>query len=384
MDFVQDSDEISERNKELIFDFKLDLSLNDMSAAWLQNLLSRLKVMVQTVDFDFDDASEDDFKDLVEEIQKRDITDRTVLDYKKVLKRFYGWLNGGEDPEKVEWIKTTDRSKNGTLPEDVLTEEDVQEPIDSTTSSRTQAFIALLGETGARIGELMDLSVGDLRDHKHGMQIVIDGKTEQRRIPLISSIPQIRKWLNDHPNPGDNDAPLWAKFQQSGKGERVSYRYILKSLKNAGENAGIDKPMNPYHFRHSRATYLANKFTEAQMCEWFGWVQRSDVPAKYVHMSGREIDADYARLHGIEDEEEPEESQLAPEECPRCGAKNNPEASFCQNCGQTLTREAFEGVEKHEEKSSGILSEMVSEKEAEQIISAAKKLIEERTDQEEM
>lgn len=39
------------------------------------------------------------------------------------------------------------------------------------------------------------------------------------------------------------------------------------------------------------------------MCEWFGWVQESDRPRDYVHMSGRNIDADYARLHGIEDEE---------------------------------------------------------------------------------
>ena len=306
---IGESGEISENNKELIFDFKRDLALNDMSDAWLQNLLSRLKIMAETADFDFEGASEEDLKGLVEEIQKRDVSDRTVLDYKKVLKRFYGWLNGGDHPEKVEWMNTTDRSKNGTLPEDVLTEEDVQELIDSTTSARTQAFIALLWETGARIGELMDLTVGDLRDYEHGLQIVIDGKTGQRRVPLISSIPQVRRWLNEHPDSDDSDAPLWAKFQQSGKGERVSYRYLRKSLENAGENAGIDKPMNPHHFRHSRATYLASKFTEAQMCEWFGWVQGSDVPAKYVHMSGRDIDSSYAKLHGIEEDDEPDRSE---------------------------------------------------------------------------
>ncbi|KXA89575.1 hypothetical protein AKJ61_02585 [candidate division MSBL1 archaeon SCGC-AAA259B11] len=110
-------------------------------------------------------------------------------------------------------------------------------------------------------------------------------------------------------------------------------------LDEVAERAGIDKPVNPHHFRHSRATYLASRFTQSQLCEWFGWVQGSDRPADYVHLSGRDIDADYARIHGIQDQQNPEESQLAPNECPRCDAKNAPRAKFCQNCGPALTTE---------------------------------------------
>lgn len=47
------------------------------------------------------------------------------------------------------------------------------------------------------------------------------------------------------------------------------------------------KPLNPHHFRHSRATFLATKFKEAQLCGWFGWVQGSTVPGEYVPLSGR-------------------------------------------------------------------------------------------------
>lgn len=81
------------------------------------------------------------------------------------------------------------------------------------------------------------------------------------------------------------------------------------------------------------------------MCEWFGWVQGSDRPATYVHLSGRNIDSKYDQMHGIETEEEPEKSKLSPKECSRCKAKNDPKASFCQNCGQALTTEAYEKVE---------------------------------------
>lgn len=83
-------------------------------------------------------------------------------------------------------------------------------------------------------------------------------------------------------------------------GAKMEYRAAVKALKTTAARAEIDKPVNPHHFRHSRATYLANRFTEAQMCEWLGWVQGSDRPSDYVHLSGRDIDSSYARIHGIE------------------------------------------------------------------------------------
>ncbi len=83
-------------------------------------------------------------------------------------------------------------------------------------------------------------------------------------------------------------------------------------LEEAKERVGLEKPVNPHHFRHSRATFLASKFTESQMCEWFGWVQGSDRPATYVHMSGRDVDGTYKELHDIDEKKEPRKSELSP------------------------------------------------------------------------
>lgn len=235
------------------------------------------------------------------------------------------------------------------MPEKLLTEEDVEKMIHTAENPRDKAFIALLWETGARIGELIDLEVGSIEDRENGKKVVIDGKTGARRLPLVSSVPHVQNWLNNHPNKDNSSTPLWCRLSGRKAGEKVSYRYMTKMLDKIGEKAGVEKPVNPHHFRHSRATYLATRFKEAQMCEWFGWVQGSDRPADYVHLSGRDIDLSYDRLHGIEDEEKPEKSELSPVDCPRCDAKNDPEASFCQNCGQALTREAFEEIEEKEE-----------------------------------
>lgn len=353
MDSIRDSDEIHPDNKELIREFKRDLKLDGLSDGWLQKLTSHLKVIAEHLgDTRIEDMGKEDIKDLVEWAQSRDVSDATVNAYKQVIKRFWQWMHdlpSGEHPESVAWINTTPKNgSNGKLPKDLLTREDIDALKDGCRNTRDRAFIAMLYETGARIGELIDLTVGDIEDHDHGRKVVIDGKTGQRRLPLLEATPAINKWLNDHPEP-EKDTPLWCKLRSP---EQLSYHYIRqKLLVRAKERADIEKPVNPHHFRHSRATHLANEFKEAQLCEWFGWVQGSDVPAKYVHLSGRDIDNAYNQLHGIEPEEEEDNTQTV-QECIRCEALNEPNDRFCSRCGHALEVDAVEELETAEQKTT--------------------------------
>lgn len=342
---IEESEEIHSTNKDLISDFKRDHQLDGLSDARLQKLTSHLKIIAEHLgDTPFSDLSKSDVKDLVEWVQNRDIAETTEADYKKVIKQFYKWLDGedGKYPDTVDWITTTSPNKNGTLPKDLLTRENIDALKEACRNDRDRAFIAMLYETGARIGELIDLRVGDIEDHTHGRKVVIDGKTGQRRLPLVESTPALNKWLNEHPS-GEPDAPLWCQLRNGN--EELSYNYIRqKLLERPRERSGIDKPVNPHHFRHSRATELATEFKEAQLCEWFGWVQGSDVPGKYVHLSGRDIDQSYAELHGLRSAEE-EEKEEPVTECPRCDELNETGDKFCGRCGFALREEAQEAYE---------------------------------------
>lgn len=381
IDRVQESDEIHPDNKRAINDFKRDLKLEGLSDGWLQKLTSHLKVIAEHVgDTRFEDMTEDDLKNLVEWAQGRDVSDATVNAYKQVIKRFWRWLYDtpkGEHPEVVAWINTTYKNSNDTLPKDLLTREDIDALKDACRNPRDRAFIALLYETGARIGELIDLTVGDIEDHTHGRKVVVNGKTGSRRLPLYESSPSLNKWLNDHPDP-QSDAPLWCQLQNGS--EKLSYHYIRqKLLVRAKERAGIDKPVNPHHFRHSRATDLANEFTEAQLCQWFGWVQGSDVPAKYVHLSGRDIDDAYGEMHGLKSKEEKEQEQPI-QECPRCDALNESGDKFCSRCGFALDEEAKSQVETIEEQAEDQIPEVKNKTEARVVQAALRELRENPTD----
>jgi site-specific recombinase XerD len=415
-EMVKESEEIHPDNADLLREYRRDKELNGMSAATQQRNLSYLKMVAEHVgDKRFADMDKADLKEVIVWVHDRDLAEATVTTYKKAIRQFWTWLNDGETPDEVEWLKISSGNSNDTLPQDLLTKEDVKAQIEAAKNPRDRAFISVLYETGARIGELIDLTVGDIEDRTHGKKITIDGKTGARRLPLVEAVPHVNKWLSNHPNPA-KDAPLWCKIQQggpvkalrpsevedvaevhgigremarrlsyvdietgedlathsaaelshligakegkaqrwldqfdpdagSGGLEKLGYRYLReKVLKKNMDRAGVDKPSNPHHYRHSRASFLANEMTEAQLCEWFGWVQGSDVPARYVHLSGRDIDNAYDQMHGLY---EPEDDEAEPDvlECPRCEELNEPKAVYCQRCGFALDQEAAESVE---------------------------------------
>jgi len=296
---IEHSPKIHPANKQLVQDYHRDMVLSDISVAQQQKLLSRYKILTEQVgQTKFEDLEKDDIRDLVAWLYTRGTTESTVKEYKQAIKQFWKWMNGGEEPDETKWIRRGRNSYTSLLPQSLLTPQDVQNLIRECRNERDKAFVAVLWETGARIGELIDLKVRDIEESIVGKHAVVSGKTGARRLLLLESGSKLDAWLAVHPNPV-SDAPLWSKLDQgqAAGNEAIGYQYIrLQILDRARERAGIDKPVNPHHFRHSRATYLANHLTEAQMCEWFGWSPGSRVPGRYVHLSGRDIDRAYVAM----------------------------------------------------------------------------------------
>ena len=217
--------------------------------------------------------------------------------------------------------------------------------IDAAYTSRDEAEIATIYEGGFRVGEFGGLNVGNITFDRYGAIAIVDGKTGMRRVRLIFAMPYIAKWLEEHPLRDAPRAPLWIKLD--GSKERMPYSAIYQQLKRIGERAGVHKRVNPHNFRHARSTHLASKLTESQMEEYLGWVQGSKMPLIYVHMSGRDLDADLLRMYGLEPEQEDQKEELKTLQCPHCKTLNTIGARICINCRKPL---AVEEVMEREEK----------------------------------
>jgi integrase len=236
-----------------------------------------------------------------------------------------------EFPEIVDWIEPENQIKKRKLPKNLLNIEDINKLAEATKNNRNRAIVLFLYETGCRIGELLELKIDDVEFDKYGARITIpiEGKTGNRKIRVVSCSPALLIWLKEHPTKNDTTSPLFCGIWSKKIGMKLNYDYVRLMLKDLFKETGINKPSNPHHFRHSRASELANTLTESQLCHYMGWVQGSKEARTYVHLSGRDLDKDVLQMYGIDITVEDKKTEFKPKTCPRCGVINDPASTYC-------------------------------------------------------
>ena len=295
-----------------------------------------LKTIAEKIGKSFMEVNEEDIINFLSHLEQSNYSEWTKRDYKVVLKRFFRFL--GKE-ELMKDIKTTMRNNRKKLPEDLLTKTEIKRMIETADHLRDKAIISLLYEGGLRIGELASLKIKNVVFDEYGAVIKVKGKTGERRVRVVLSSSLLAKWIEIHPDKDNPNAPLLVNLSTNYKNKGITYRGISMRIKEIAKKAGVDKKITPHLFRHSRATHLATVLTEAQMNEYFGWVQGSRMAATYVHLSGRDTDNKMLEIYGLKKKEKEKEKELKPKECPRCKYINGPTDRFCSRCGEVLDEE---------------------------------------------
>ena len=204
-------------------------------------------------------------------------------------------------------------------------------------------------------------------------KIVVNGKTGERVVPLIDSIPYVVQWIsNNHPQ-GSNRETILLPNVQTGKAIQVSamleiyknYRSYFTSLLSSedvpeedkkGIRELLKKRWNPYVHRHSAITEKSGMLSsDAKLRQFAGWAPRSNMHHKYVHFSGGESMNDLLRAKGILKEDKQSTNILQPKNCPNCREPNKPDAQFCFKCNFVMSFEVYQkGMEEREKKDQEI------------------------------
>jgi integrase/recombinase XerD len=287
----------------------------------------------------FQDPTREDTVRIIAAIeQNSDMKAWTRRDYKLILRMFLSWL--GKDSG---WIKVNP-PKNDLRAEEMLNVDEVNAMIDAANSLRDKALIACLYEGGFRIAELATARIKDVVFDTYGAILIVRGKTGLRRVRLISSVPHLSQWIEAHPLRDDRNAPLWIGTTRH---EVLKYDAIRGQLQKIAKRAGIKKNVNPHNFRHSRASYLASHLTESQLEEYLGWQHGSVMPRTYVHLSGRDVDEQLRKLHGLDGEQKKDEPTV--KLCPFCKALNAIGQTVCHNCKRPLEMKAEDVISLEDE-----------------------------------
>ena len=336
---------ICEENKTAIKEFKSYLIATRIGLHRTIRYISSLRLVCERYkDKPFSEWGLKDTTEVLEKIEMLDISLHTKNEFQKGLRRFFKWYKG----EKWEGIEPLRGNRRVDRKPDILTKDEVFSLIDSAKHPRDKAMIALLYEGGFRIGELASIRFKDIEFNKFGGKVKVSGKTGERLVPFVFSESYIKNWMQMHPCPGE-DTDLFVGLGMRNYGKSLYYDVYSLVLKKAVKNAGLKKKITPHLLRHARATHLASKLTESEMCHYLGWQMGSDMPRIYVHLSGRDIDkAIYNKVYGFETDEKKEKESLKPLICPRCKENCGPTSEFCYRCGMSLEEDKIFEMEKHE------------------------------------
>lgn len=275
-------------------------------------------------------------------------SENTKHDYRRVIKQFYYWYEDDDprlqDSRKDEvtkmyrYIRKEMRKRgveNKADPNTIITQEDLQKVL--TKGCRNyyeRAFISVLHETGARIGEFMKLKVGHIQPLEHKTKVYIpQDKTVPREVYSFESWPHLKAYLDNHPYKDDPDAYLWLSQSNRNRGELVKYTGIKKMLRLCFQRAGVNKKNNPHWFRHSRATLWATEFTTQVLCKYMGWSMNGRQVKNYVHLSQAQLENEFDQAHGIQNARNEKPKVVA---C-ICGTQNPSSAACCVKCYRPLT-----------------------------------------------
>src|ERR1051325_3259837 len=136
--------------------------------------------------------------------------------FRMQLMRFFKWMYHPDVEQKkrpkppvIENIPQLKRKEKSIYrPTDLWTSEDDSLFLKYCPNPRDRCYHAMSRDSAARPHELLKLRIKDVvfklaPDKKQYAEILVNGKTGTRHIPLIDSIPHIKDWISQHPQSGN-------------------------------------------------------------------------------------------------------------------------------------------------------------------------------------
>jgi integrase len=301
----------------------------------------------------------------------------TYNTYRMHLMRFFKWLyssniepNKRPKPPVIENIPQLKRKEKSIYkPTDLWTAEDDTLFLKYCPNPRDRCYHAMSRDSAARPHELLKLRIKDVvfkltpDNKKQYAEILVNGKTGTRHIPLINSIPYIKDWItNHHPQAGNPNSILLCGFGKSINRvigveslHRIYKDYKIKFFPQLLENNNpnvpaedkqkirelLKKPWNPYIRRHSSLTEKSGILKENHLHQFAGWSPGSNMHLKYLHYFGNESNDSILEACGIITKDKQLSDALKPKQCPNCNEPNKPDSRFCAKCKMVLTYDAY-------------------------------------------
>jgi len=336
---------------EIIDKFFLELNAEGLSERRINKYKNLIKLIEKALGKKIPENNDDVIK-ILAYIEKSRYKYNTKISYKWCLKKFLRWLNKRYGYNFDLSFKVGDY-RSAVTEKDLFTEEEVQKLINSTDNVKFKFAIMFLYETGVRVGELLNIKIGDIKlNDRYATIEIFQPKTKEKKVVFcFLSFPYLLKLLQEHPFRNNPDAYLL--LTENNEKYRIDvFEYIMKKI---FKKAGV-RWRRLHNFRHTRATQLLRENVSAEIVKkLMGW-KKLEMLKVYSHLTYQDVENLLKQKYGLNEQKVEQKTII----CPNCGFVNFANTERCHVCNFKLKYDAKEVEElKLKEEILEILSESI-------------------------
>jgi len=366
--------QIDDRDREAILEFIHAMEASgEMNQGTMGARLNHLRLSAERADVPLVEMDKSDVDRFLFELNHdHGLAEGTRRNYRKSLRKFFTH----RDAKWADAITIGAQPDRSVEPDELLTDEEIDALIDAAQNPRDTAMIALLADTGLRIGALASLRIRDLDTSGQMTTLSINEdanvKGASGTVPLTWSETHLSAYLTVHPRRDEPDAALLHKSRgyldrddggavTEGDGA-LTYQYLSRRVKMIADAADVDRErVNTHNFRKTAISrWIREGLSEQAIKHRAMWDVDTDQFDTYSGVRDEELNVQILAHYGTDIEQEDTEPDVQP--CPRCRSSVREGQRFCPSCSAPLTDAAADLISEATETTE---AELVSDIDAE-------------------
>lgn len=254
---------------------------------------STIEHMLITITKPLRQVQTDDLRTYLAEYQLINNCSKTTIDnIRRNLSSFFSWLEA-EDYIIKSPIRRIHKIRTGSKVKETLSEECIEKLRDSCLHIRDLAMIDLLYSTGIRVGELVNLNIGDINFEER--ECIVYGKgNKQRKVYFdAKSKVHLKRYLEQRK---DYNEALFVTLDSPF--ERLKISGVEIRLRKLGRLALLDQRVHPHKFRRSMATRAIDKGMPIEQVQKLLGHQQIDTTMHYAMVNQSNVKISHRKFIG--------------------------------------------------------------------------------------
>ena len=250
---VSNDERISQENGSLLLSFLSAKKIEGCSAKTIKYYQATVEHLFDEIGKPISDITTNDIRSYLAQYQERKQSSKVTIDnMRRIFSSFFAWLED-EDYILKSPVRRIHKVRTDSLVKEVINDECMELLRDSCTEIRDLAIIDLLASTGMRVGELVQMNIGDIDFQER--QCKVFGKGNKEREVYFNARAKIHLQQYVAQRRDDNPA-LFVSLSSPHK--RLSISGVEVRLRTLGKRLNLSK-IHPHKFRRTLATMAIDK-----------------------------------------------------------------------------------------------------------------------------